>query len=91
MGDGEMSVFGDAAQFLRKSEKERLEAQNKPFDAKNTCYVDDQKELYVKGLVTAREEGGKVTVKTDDGRVIIIYIYIIYKSDDIFCIFLEHH
>ncbi|XP_075042397.1 myosin-4-like [Mixophyes fleayi] len=71
MGDGEMSIFGEAAQFLRKSDKERLEAQNKPFDAKNTCYVDDQKELYVKGLVTAREEG-KTTVKTDDGRTVTV-------------------
>ncbi|KAM4697202.1 myosin-4-like [Rhinophrynus dorsalis] len=71
MGDGEMAVFGEAAQFLRKSEKERLEAQNKPFDAKNTCFVDDQKELYVKGLVTAREDG-KITVKTDDGRTVTV-------------------
>ncbi|XP_075691566.1 myosin heavy chain, skeletal muscle, adult-like [Rhinoderma darwinii] len=71
MGDGEMAVFGDAAQFLRKSDKERLEAQNKPFDAKNTCYVDDVKELYVKGLVTAREDG-KITVKTDDGRTVTV-------------------
>ncbi|XP_018408819.1 PREDICTED: myosin-4-like isoform X2 [Nanorana parkeri] len=71
MGDGEMAVFGEAAQYLRKSDKERLEAQNKPFDAKNTCYVDDQKELYVKGLVTARE-GGKITVKTDDGRTLTV-------------------
>ncbi|XP_075691563.1 myosin heavy chain, skeletal muscle, adult-like [Rhinoderma darwinii] len=71
MGDGEMAVFGDAAQFLRKSDKERLEAQNKPFDAKNTCFVDDVKELYVKGLVTAREDG-KITVKTDDGRSVTV-------------------
>ncbi|KAM9324338.1 myosin-4-like [Gastrophryne carolinensis] len=71
MGDGEMACFGEAAQFLRKSEKERLEAQNKPFDAKNTCYVDDQKELYVKGLVTERADG-KITVKTDDGRTVTV-------------------
>ncbi|KAM8934236.1 myosin-4-like [Pelodytes ibericus] len=71
MGDGEMSVFGEAAQFLRKSDKERLAAQNKPFDAKNTCFVDDQKELYVKGLVTAREDG-KLTVKTDDNRTLTV-------------------
>ncbi|KAM4663354.1 myosin-2-like [Discoglossus pictus] len=69
--DGEMSIFGEAAQFLRKSEKERLEAQHKPFDAKNTCYVDDEKELYVKGLVTAREDGN-ITVKTDDGRTVTV-------------------
>ncbi|XP_063288744.1 myosin-4-like [Pelobates fuscus] len=71
MGDGEMACFGEAAQFLRKSDKERLEAQNKPFDAKNTCFVDDPKELYVKGLVTARESG-KITVKTDDGKTVTV-------------------
>ncbi|KAM4662535.1 myosin-4-like [Discoglossus pictus] len=71
MSDGEMAIFGEAAQYLRKSDKERLEAQSRPFDAKNTCFVDDQKELYVKGLITAREDG-KVTVKTDDGRTVTV-------------------
>ncbi|KAM4019178.1 myosin-4-like [Anomaloglossus baeobatrachus] len=71
MGDGEMAVFGEAAPYLRKSEKERLEAQNKPFDAKNNCFVDDAKELYVKGLITARDSG-KATVKTDDGRDVTV-------------------
>ncbi|PIO33951.1 hypothetical protein AB205_0063400, partial [Aquarana catesbeiana] len=69
--DAEMSVFGPAAPFLRKSDKERLEAQNKPFDAKNTCFVEDPKELYVKGLITARDSG-KVTVKTDDGKDVTV-------------------
>ncbi|KAM9324336.1 myosin-4-like [Gastrophryne carolinensis] len=71
MSDSDIAVFGAAAQFLRKSEKERVEAQHKPFDAKNTCFVDDQKELYVKGMITARENG-KVTVKTDDGRTVTV-------------------
>ncbi|CAH2317090.1 myosin-4-like [Pelobates cultripes] len=71
MGDGEMAVFGPAAPFLRKSEKERLEAQNKPFDAKNSCFVDEPKELYVKGLITARDSG-KVTVNTDDGKTVTV-------------------
>ncbi|KAE8581911.1 hypothetical protein XENTR_v10019867 [Xenopus tropicalis] len=71
MGDAEMAVFGEAAPFLRKSDKERLEAQNKAFDAKNTCFVEDDKELYVKGLITARE-GGKVTVKTEDARNVTV-------------------
>ncbi|XP_069503630.1 myosin-4-like [Ambystoma mexicanum] len=75
--DAEMAVFGEAAQYLRKSEKERLEAQSKPFDAKNTCFVTDPKELYVKGLISARE-GGKVTVKTDDGRTVTV------KEDQVF-------
>ncbi|XP_056395985.1 myosin-4-like [Hyla sarda] len=71
MGDAEMAVFGEAAQFLRKSDKERLEAQTKPFDAKNSCYVDDPKELYVKAMITSREEG-QVTVKTEDARTVTV-------------------
>ncbi|XP_041073384.1 myosin-4-like [Carcharodon carcharias] len=63
MGDAEMAVFGKAATFLRKSDKERLEAQHRPFDAKTACYVPDPKELYVKGTVKSRE-GGKATVET---------------------------
>uniref|UniRef100_A0A3B3XZZ3 Myosin motor domain-containing protein n=1 Tax=Poecilia mexicana TaxID=48701 RepID=A0A3B3XZZ3_9TELE len=61
--DGEMAVFGPAAQFLRKSEKERAEAQNRPFDSKTACFVSDATELYVKAEVQDRSEGG-VTVKT---------------------------
>uniref|UniRef100_A0A3P9PCQ7 Myosin-4-like n=1 Tax=Poecilia reticulata TaxID=8081 RepID=A0A3P9PCQ7_POERE len=61
--DGEMAVFGPAAQFLRKSEKERAEAQNRPFDSKTACFVSDAAELYVKAEVQDRSEAG-VTVKT---------------------------
>ncbi|XP_078081483.1 myosin-4-like [Mustelus asterias] len=63
MGDAEMAVFGEAAIFLRKPDKERLEAQNMPFDAKSACYVIEKKELYVKGTIKSKE-GGKVTVET---------------------------
>uniref|UniRef100_A0A4W3HTU7 Myosin-4 n=3 Tax=Callorhinchus milii TaxID=7868 RepID=A0A4W3HTU7_CALMI len=63
MGDSEMAVFGEAAQFLRKTDKERIEAQNLPFDAKTACYVFDEKDLYVKGTIKSKE-GGKVTVET---------------------------
>ncbi|GCB87219.1 hypothetical protein scyTo_0027925, partial [Scyliorhinus torazame] len=58
-----MAVFGKAASYLRKSDKERLEAQNTPFDAKTACYVIDPKEFVVKGTVKSRE-GGKATVET---------------------------
>uniref|UniRef100_A0A8C5MYY5 Myosin heavy chain n=1 Tax=Leptobrachium leishanense TaxID=445787 RepID=A0A8C5MYY5_9ANUR len=71
MSDSEMSVFGPAASFLRKSEKERLEAQNKPFDAKNSCFVHDDKELYVKGTIASRD-GSKVTVNTDAGKNVTV-------------------
>ncbi|XP_062409595.1 myosin heavy chain, fast skeletal muscle-like [Sardina pilchardus] len=63
MGDGEMAAFGKAAIYLRKPEKERLEAQTKPFDAKSACYVCDKEELYIKGTIK-KKEGGKATVET---------------------------
>ncbi|XP_014857944.1 PREDICTED: myosin-4-like isoform X2 [Poecilia mexicana] len=69
--DGEMAVFGPAAQFLRKSEKERAEAQNRPFDSKTACFVSDATELYVKAEVQDRSEGG-VTVKTADDRTLTV-------------------
>ncbi|KAF4804953.1 Myosin-4 [Turdus rufiventris] len=65
--DAEMAIFGEAAPYLRKSEKERIEAQNKPFDAKSSVFVVHAKESFVKGTVTGRESG-KVTVKTEGGE-----------------------
>ncbi|KAL2100488.1 hypothetical protein ACEWY4_004882 [Coilia grayii] len=62
MGDADMAVYGPAAIYLRKPEKERIEAQSKPFDAKTACYVTDKEELYVKGTVKSRD-GGKVVVE----------------------------
>uniref|UniRef100_A0A8C7J8K7 Myosin-7B n=1 Tax=Oncorhynchus kisutch TaxID=8019 RepID=A0A8C7J8K7_ONCKI len=56
-----MQIYGKAAIYLRKPERERIEAQAAPFDSKNACYVTDKVELYLKGLVTARAEG-KCTV-----------------------------
>ncbi|KAM6469824.1 myosin-1B isoform 1-T1 [Liasis olivaceus] len=75
--DAEMAVFGPAASFLRKSEKERLEAQNKPFDAKNSVFVVDPKISYIKSTVQSRE-GGKVTVKTENGETVTV------KEDQVF-------
>ena len=66
--DAEMAAFGPAAPYLRKSEKERIEAQNKPFDAKNSVFVVDPKQSFVKGTVQSRE-AGKVTVKKEGGDV----------------------
>ncbi|XP_060109372.1 myosin-4 [Heteronotia binoei] len=75
--DAEMAVFGPAAPFLRKPEKERIEAQNKPFDAKNSVFVVDPKISYVKATVTSRE-GGKVTAKTEKGESVTV------KDDQVF-------
>ncbi|XP_014405339.1 PREDICTED: myosin-8 isoform X1 [Myotis brandtii] len=69
--DQEMAIFGEAAPFLRKSEKERIEAQNKPFDAKSSVFVVDPKESFVKAFVQSRE-AGKVTVKTEKGATVTV-------------------
>ncbi|XP_054249991.1 myosin-1B-like isoform X2 [Indicator indicator] len=75
--DAEMAIFGEAAPYLRKSEKERIAAQNKPFDAKTAVFVVHAKESFVKGTVQSRE-GGKVTVKTEGGETLTV------KEDQIF-------
>ncbi|KAM5214867.1 myosin-4 isoform 1-T2 [Hipposideros larvatus] len=75
--DAEMAIFGEAAPYLRKSEKERIEAQNKPFDAKNSVFVVDPKESYVKATVQSRESG-KVTAKTEGGATVTV------KDDQVF-------
>ncbi|CAB1432175.1 unnamed protein product [Pleuronectes platessa] len=75
--DAEMALYGKAAIYLRKPERERIEAQNAPFDAKTACYVADVKELYLKGTIV-KKDGAKVTVKlleTQEEKV--------YKEDDV--------
>lgn len=66
--DAEMEQYGSAAIYLRKTEKERIEAQTAPFDAKTAYFVVDQEEMYVKGKVI-KKEGGKATVETLGGKV----------------------
>ncbi|XP_034444374.1 myosin heavy chain, fast skeletal muscle-like [Hippoglossus hippoglossus] len=75
--DAEMAIYGKAAIYLRKPERERIEAQNAPFDAKTACYVVDAKELYLKGTIM-KKDGGNVTVKvlgTQEERTV--------KEDDV--------
>uniref|UniRef100_A0A8C3BP48 Uncharacterized protein n=1 Tax=Cairina moschata TaxID=8855 RepID=A0A8C3BP48_CAIMO len=72
-----MAAFGEAAPYLRKSEKERIEAQNKPFDAKSSVFVAHPKESFVKGTIQSKESG-KVTVKTEGGETLTV------KEDQIF-------
>ncbi|XP_035000787.2 myosin heavy chain, fast skeletal muscle [Hippoglossus stenolepis] len=69
--DAEMSVFGEAAPYLRRPERERIEAQNRPFDAKTAVYVVDPKELFAKGILQIKD-GGMATVKTDTGKVVTV-------------------
>uniref|UniRef100_A0A3Q3ITE2 Myosin heavy chain, fast skeletal muscle-like n=1 Tax=Monopterus albus TaxID=43700 RepID=A0A3Q3ITE2_MONAL len=75
--DAEMEAFGPAAIYLRKPEKERIEAQNTPFDAKTAYFVADPDEMYVKGKLV-KNEGGKATVQTVTGKTVTV------KEDDIY-------
>uniref|UniRef100_A0A8D3DPN8 Uncharacterized protein n=1 Tax=Scophthalmus maximus TaxID=52904 RepID=A0A8D3DPN8_SCOMX len=69
--------FGPAAIYLRKPERERIEAQNTPFDAKTAYYVTEPTEMYLKGKLV-KKEGGKATVEIKGGKTLIV------KDDDIF-------
>uniref|UniRef100_A0A667Y6D2 Myosin, heavy chain b n=1 Tax=Myripristis murdjan TaxID=586833 RepID=A0A667Y6D2_9TELE len=75
--DAEMAIYGKAAIYLRKPEKERIEAQNRPFDAKTACFVADAKDLYVKGTILSKE-GGKITVKITESQETVTA-----KEDDV--------
>jgi len=66
--DPEMQCFGPAAIYLRKPAKERIEAQNTPFDAKTAFFVTEPVEMYLKGKLTKRD-GDKATVETIGGKV----------------------
>ncbi|XP_068458830.1 myosin heavy chain, fast skeletal muscle-like [Clinocottus analis] len=65
--DAEMAIYGKAAIYLRKPEKERIAAQSQAFDAKSACYVADAKELYLKATIL-KKDGDKVTVSVLDTK-----------------------
>uniref|UniRef100_A0A3Q1HDA0 Myosin heavy chain 7 n=1 Tax=Anabas testudineus TaxID=64144 RepID=A0A3Q1HDA0_ANATE len=71
MGDAAMKEFGAAAPYLRKSDRERLEAQTRPFDMKKECFVPDNEEEYVKASIISRE-GDKVTAQTEKGKTVTV-------------------
>ncbi|XP_075425194.1 myosin-7-like isoform X2 [Ascaphus truei] len=71
MGDAHMAEFGVAATYLRKSDKERLEAQTRIFDIKTECFVPDPQEEFVKAKITSRE-GGKATADTLTGKTVTV-------------------
>ncbi|KAK0153534.1 Myosin-3 [Merluccius polli] len=68
MGDAEMEIFGLAAPYLRKPERERVAAQNAPFDAKTAIFVTDARQEYVKGKIK-KQDGSRITVETEDAKV----------------------
>uniref|UniRef100_A0A4W6E5L6 Myosin motor domain-containing protein n=1 Tax=Lates calcarifer TaxID=8187 RepID=A0A4W6E5L6_LATCA len=54
MIDAEMEIFGVAAPYLRKPERERIAAQNMPFDAKTAVFVPDVKQEYNRRVITSQ-------------------------------------
>uniref|UniRef100_A0A8D3DZI9 Myosin heavy chain fast skeletal muscle-like n=1 Tax=Scophthalmus maximus TaxID=52904 RepID=A0A8D3DZI9_SCOMX len=66
-----MECFGPAAIYLRKPERERIEAQTTPFDAKTAFFVSEPAEMYLKGKLT-KKEGGKATVDTLCGKTLTV-------------------
>uniref|UniRef100_A0A8C9Y272 Myosin-7 n=1 Tax=Sander lucioperca TaxID=283035 RepID=A0A8C9Y272_SANLU len=71
MGDAEMAVFGAAAPYLRKSDKERMEASTRLFDIKKECFVPDPVEEFVKATISSRD-GDKVTAETQNGKSLVL-------------------
>ncbi|XP_072371513.1 myosin-7-like isoform X1 [Scyliorhinus torazame] len=71
-----MDDFGEAAEFLRKSDKELMVLQTIAFDGKKRCWVPDDKEAYMEAEIK-ESVGGKVTVETKNGKTLTL------KDDDI--------
>uniref|UniRef100_UPI00398EB791 myosin-7-like isoform X1 n=2 Tax=Pristiophorus japonicus TaxID=55135 RepID=UPI00398EB791 len=72
----DMSEFGEAASFLRKSDKDLMVLQTVAFDGKKRCWIADDKEAYIEAEIRDRS-GDKVTVETKTGNTLTI------KEDDI--------
>lgn len=60
---GECGDDVDPMPFLVPSEKERLDAMNKPYDIKHSSWVKDEREAFIAREIQS-EDGDKVTVKT---------------------------
>ena len=66
-------------QYLARDQKKMLEEQNKPFDAKTSCWIPDQKEGYLKAQITATK-GEEVTVLTENNEVCSVSLHAIFEE-----------
>ncbi|XP_051243442.1 myosin-16-like [Dicentrarchus labrax] len=73
---GECGDEVDPMPFLVPSEKERLEAMNKAYDIKRSCWVKDEKEAFIAGEIQS-EDGDKVSVKTTKNTTVAV------RKDDV--------
>uniref|UniRef100_A0A3B5L2A0 Myosin motor domain-containing protein n=1 Tax=Xiphophorus couchianus TaxID=32473 RepID=A0A3B5L2A0_9TELE len=65
----EMECFGPAAIYLRKPERERIEAQNTPFDAKTAYFVSEPAEMYLKGKLVKKEGETKTLLTCNEDEI----------------------
>uniref|UniRef100_K7FV81 Myosin heavy chain 7B n=1 Tax=Pelodiscus sinensis TaxID=13735 RepID=K7FV81_PELSI len=72
----DMTEFGEAADYLRKSYTEQLKLQTIPFDGKKRAWIPDDKEAYIE-VEIKESSGGKVTVETKNKDIRVV------KEDDI--------
>ncbi|NWX16025.1 MYH7B protein, partial [Aegotheles bennettii] len=67
----DMSEFGEAAEYLRKSYTEQLKLQTIPFDGKKRAWIPDDKEAYIE-VEIKESTGGKVTVETKNKETRVV-------------------
>ncbi|NWX55570.1 MYH7 protein, partial [Promerops cafer] len=67
----DMSEFGEAAPYLRKSYTEQLKLQTIPFDGKKRVWIPDEKEAYIE-VEIKESSGGKLTVETKDKETRVV-------------------
>uniref|UniRef100_A0A8D3BJV1 Myosin-7B n=1 Tax=Scophthalmus maximus TaxID=52904 RepID=A0A8D3BJV1_SCOMX len=66
----DMSEFGDAAAFLRKSERDLLLA-HAPYNGKKRAWIPDEKDAYI-DIEINEVSGDKVIVETKDGKTLTV-------------------
>ncbi|XP_067871836.1 myosin-7B-like [Heterodontus francisci] len=66
-----LSLFGEAAPYLRKSPTQLKAIQNVPFDAKKKIWVPDEKEVYIAAAIKERSKG-KVIVEKVTGETVTV-------------------
>ncbi|KAJ7331894.1 hypothetical protein JRQ81_014074 [Phrynocephalus forsythii] len=67
----DMSEFGEAAEYLRKSYEEMMKYHTMAFDGKKRAWIPDEKEAYIE-IEIKESSGGKVTVETKDKKTRVV-------------------